>query len=136
MKRIELTVDAPMASPRPRFRNVGKYVQTYMPAKYINHKKMIRQQMPYMMIDKPIRLTIEFHFPLLKSWSKKKNLAMVGQYKRTKPDIDNLTKTVLDAANGHVWQDDNQIVEIRSFKKYAETPKVIMELEYWSDLNE
>ena len=92
--------------------------------------------MPYMMIDKPIRLTIEFHFPLLKSWSKKKHVAMVGQYKRTKPDIDNLIKTVLDAANGHVWQDDNQIVEIRSFKKYAETPKVIMELEYWSDLNE
>ncbi|WP_390894841.1 RusA family crossover junction endodeoxyribonuclease, partial [Staphylococcus nepalensis] len=52
MKRIELTVDAPMASPRPRFRNAGKFVQTYMPAKYTNHKKMLRQQMPYMMIDK------------------------------------------------------------------------------------
>lgn len=43
MKRIELTVDAPMASLRPRFRNVGKYVQTYMPAKYTNHKRMLRK---------------------------------------------------------------------------------------------
>ena len=136
MERIELEVDAPMASPRPRFRNAGKFVQTYMPAKYTKHKKMLRQQMPYMMIDEPIILTLEFHFPLLKSWSKKKHVAMVGKYKRTKPDIDNLIKTVLDAANGHIWQDDNQIVEIRSFKKYAEKPKVIMEIEYGSVLNE
>ncbi|WP_150860545.1 RusA family crossover junction endodeoxyribonuclease, partial [Streptococcus pneumoniae] len=28
--------------------------------------------------------------------------------KRTKPDIDNLIKTVLDAANDHLWKDDNQ----------------------------
>ncbi|MRF37158.1 RusA family crossover junction endodeoxyribonuclease [Staphylococcus sp. KY49P] len=129
MKRIELTVDAPMASPRPRFRNTGKYVQTYMPAKYTNHKKNIQAQMPNLMIDAPIKLTIEFHFPLLKSWSKKKHVAMIGQYKVTKPDIDNLIKTVLDAANKHVWQDDNQIVEIASFKKYAETPKVVMDIE-------
>ena len=46
MERIELEVDAPMASPRPRFRNAGKFVQTYMPAKYTKHKKMLRQQMP------------------------------------------------------------------------------------------
>ncbi|MFQ3801718.1 RusA family crossover junction endodeoxyribonuclease [Staphylococcus xylosus] len=129
MEHIEITVDAPMASPRPRFRNNGKYVQTYMPSKYTNHKKNIQAQMPNLMIDTPIKLTIEFHFPLLKSWSKKKHVAMIGQYKVTKPDIDNLIKTVLDAANKHVWQDDNQIVEIASFKKYAETPKVVMDIE-------
>lgn len=28
MKRIELRVDAPMASPRPRFRNAGMYKRT------------------------------------------------------------------------------------------------------------
>ncbi|MFQ3853375.1 RusA family crossover junction endodeoxyribonuclease [Staphylococcus sp. 2S1] len=129
MEHIEITVDAPMASPRPRFRNNGKYVQTYMPSKYTNHKKNIQAQMPNLMIDTPIKLTIEFHFPLLKSWSKKKHVAMIGQYKVTKPDIDNLIKTVLDATNKHVWQDDNQIVEIASFKKYAETPKVVMDIE-------
>lgn len=48
---------------------------------------------------------------------------MVGQYKRTKPDIDNLIKTVLDAANGHLWNDDNQIVEIRSFKNMQKNQK-------------
>ena len=33
-----------------------------------------------------------------------KKSEMVGQYKVTKPDIDNLIKTVLDACNGHVWK--------------------------------
>ena len=59
----------------------------------------------------------------------KQKLIAIGQYKRTKPDIDNLIKTVLDAANDHLWKDDNQIVEIHSFKQYAEEPKIILEVE-------
>lgn len=129
LKIIELDVDIPMASPRPRFRKAGRYVQTYMPTKYTNHKKMIQAQMPALKIEKPIKLTIEFYFPLLKSWSNKKRLAMVGQYKVTKPDLDNLIKTVLDAANGHLWHDDNQIANINSFKKYSEDSKIILKLE-------
>ncbi|SUM32095.1 putative holliday junction resolvase, phage associated [Staphylococcus gallinarum] len=58
---------------------------------------------------------------------------MIGQYKRTKPDIDNLIKTVLDAANGHLWKDDNQIVEIQSFKKYADEPKIVIYLDIEGD---
>ncbi len=56
---------------------------------------------------------------MLKSWSKKKKNEMVGRSKVTKPDIDNLIKTVLDACNGHVWKDDNQITEITSSKRYG-----------------
>lgn len=54
---------------------------------------------------------------------------MIGKYKPTKPDIDNLIKTVLDAANNHLWNDDNQIVEIASFKRYGEEPKILMTVE-------
>ncbi|GEQ04541.1 RusA family crossover junction endodeoxyribonuclease [Staphylococcus gallinarum] len=133
MEKIELKVDVPVSSPRPRFRNTGKFVQTYMPQSYMAHKENLRWQMPMLMIDKPIKLIIEFYFPLLKSWSKKKRVAMIGQYKRTKPDIDNLIKTVLDAANGHLWKDDNQIVEIQSFKKYADEPKIVIYLDIEGD---
>ncbi|MEM5397319.1 RusA family crossover junction endodeoxyribonuclease [Staphylococcus gallinarum] len=133
MEKIELKVDVPVSSPRPRFRNTGKFVQTYMPQSYMTHKENLRWQMPMLMIDKPIKLIIEFYFPLLKSWSKKKRVAMIGQYKRTKPDIDNLIKTVLDAANGHLWKDDNQIVEIQSFKKYADEPKIVIYLDIEGD---
>lgn len=66
---------------------------------------------------------------MLKSWSKKKKNEMVGQYKVTKPDIDNLIKTVLDACNGHLWKDDNQITEITSSKRYGIEPKIIIRIE-------
>ena len=34
----------------------------------------------------------------------------------------------MDAANNHVWKDDNQIVEVHSFKKYEETSRIIMKI--------
>ncbi|UXR34549.1 RusA family crossover junction endodeoxyribonuclease [Staphylococcus simulans] len=120
------THKAPIGSPRPRFANRGKYVQTYMPATYTAHKAFIQKQMPKVMLESDLIVTIEFLFNPPKSWSNRKRLAMIGQYKRTKPDIDNLIKTVLDAANNHLWKDDNQIVEVRSFKKYADEPKIVM----------
>lgn len=120
------THKAPIGSPRPRFANRGKFVQTYMPATYTAHKAFIQKQMPKAMLENNLIVTIEFLFNPPQSWSNKKRLAMIGQYKRTKPDIDNLIKTVLDAANKHLWKDDNQIVEVRSFKKYADEPKIVM----------
>ncbi|MCC3663258.1 RusA family crossover junction endodeoxyribonuclease [Staphylococcus haemolyticus] len=123
------TYEAPIGSPRPRFRNTGRFVQTYMPASYTKHKDFIREQMPNVLLDGELKVTLSFYFEPPKSWSNRKRLLAIGQYKRTKPDIDNLIKTVLDAANDHLWKDDNQIVEIHSFKQYAEEPKIILEVE-------
>lgn len=58
-----------------------------------------------------------------------KKAQAIGQLKVTKPDIDNLIKTVLDACNGHVWKDDNQITEITSSKRYGIEPKIIIRIE-------
>lgn len=121
--------EAPIGSPRPRFRNTGRFVQTYMPTSYTKHKEYIREQMPKVMLNTQLKVSLYFYFRPPKSWSKSQKLIAIGKYKRTKPDIDNLIKTVLDAANAHVWKDDNQIVEIHSFKQYAEEPKIIMQVE-------
>ncbi|MDK8537253.1 RusA family crossover junction endodeoxyribonuclease [Staphylococcus haemolyticus] len=123
------TYEAPIGSPRPRFRNTGRYVQTYMPASYTKHKDFIREQMPNVLLNGELKVTLSFYFEPPKSWSNRKRLLAIGQYKRTKPDIDNLIKTVLDAANEKVWNDDKQIVEINSLKQYAEVSKIIMEVE-------
>ena len=58
------------------------------------------------------------------SWSKKKRAAaLAGElYPTTKPDIDNIAKSVGDGANGVVWVDDKQIVDLRVRRRYAETP--------------
>ena len=37
-----------------------------------------------------------------------------------KPDLDNLAKGVLDAANGILWVDDAQIVQLSVEKQYGE----------------
>ncbi|PTJ72049.1 RusA family crossover junction endodeoxyribonuclease [Staphylococcus hyicus] len=119
-------LDKPMGSPRPRFRRAGGFVQTYMPTTYSHHKKFIAEQMPNLQSENQLKLTIEFYFPPLKSWSKKLLSTMLGSYKRTKPDLDNLLKTVLDAGNEKLWKDDNQIVEIRTFKKYSDTARTVL----------
>ncbi|HAR6121593.1 TPA: RusA family crossover junction endodeoxyribonuclease [Staphylococcus pseudintermedius] len=136
-EQIEITVfyedtkdfEKPMGSPRPRFRNTGRFVQTYMPTKYTKHKEYIAKQMPDLKNEAPIKVTVEFHFPFLKSWSKKKCERIKGHFKETKPDLDNLLKTVLDAGNQKLWKDDNQIVELHSLKKYNEIPhtKIVIE---------
>lgn len=137
MKRIELTVDAPMASPRPRFRNAGKFVQTYMSSDYMKHKKELQKQMPKLLLDEPLIILIEFHFPMLKSWSEKKQQSMAGKYKITKPDVDNLIKTILDAGNNHLWADDNIVADARGIKTYSFEPRVIIHIEkVEGDLNE
>ena len=120
------TYKAPIGSPRPRFRNAGKFVQTYMPTSYTKHKTYIQEQMPKLLTDKNLKVSLYFYFEPPKSWSKKRKLIAIGTYKRTKPDVDNLIKTVLDAANKHVWQDDNQVVHIDSYKMYAEESKIVM----------
>ncbi|PTH30162.1 RusA family crossover junction endodeoxyribonuclease [Staphylococcus agnetis] len=119
-------LDKPMGSPRPRFRRAGGFVQTYMPTTYSHHKNFIAEQMPNLQSENQLKLTIEFYFPPLKSWSKKLLSTMIGSYKRTKPDLDNLLKTVLGAGNEKLWKDDNQIVEIRTFKKYSDTARTVL----------
>jgi Holliday junction resolvase RusA-like endonuclease len=43
---------------------------------------------------------------------------------RARVDVDNLLKSVLDAANGVVWADDSQVVEVRaSLHKAQEEPR-------------
>lgn len=120
------TYKVPIGSPRPRFRNAGRFVQTYMPTSYTKHKAYIQEQMPKLLTDKNLKVSLYFYFEPPKSWSKKRKLIAIVTYKRTKPDVDNLIKTVLDAANNHVWQDDNQVVHIDSYKMYAEESKIVM----------
>ena len=41
-----------------------------------------------------------------------------------KPDLDNLEKSVLDSVNSHAYEDDNQISDLHSRKRYSLKPRV------------
>ncbi|MCS2154727.1 RusA family crossover junction endodeoxyribonuclease [Scandinavium goeteborgense] len=66
---------------------------------------------------------IIFIIPMPKSWSQKKRNLMDGQPHQQKPDIDNLTKSLLDA----LFDDDAHIWDVRTSKIWGETGQIIIE---------
>ena len=46
-----------------------------------------------------------------------------------KPDIDNIAKVILDSLNDIAYHDDTQVVSLCMTKKYAETPRVEVEIQ-------
>lgn len=66
---------------------------------------------------------IIFIIPMPKSWSQKKRDLMNGQPHQQKPDIDNLTKSLLDA----LFDDDSHIWDIRTSKVWGEMGQIIIE---------
>jgi crossover junction endodeoxyribonuclease RusA len=62
----------------------------------------------------PFRLSVTFHF------QKPKSVKKTVLEKVTKPDIDKLIRSVLDALTGIVWSDDSQVVEILARKKFGQ----------------
>jgi len=79
----------------------------------------------------PVRLLATFAFPRPKrlTWARR---PMPRAQHVTKPDADNLMKSLCDALNGVAWVDDAQVVDARLAKCYAagnEAPHVAVEIE-------
>ena len=69
------------------------------------------------------KVSMRFVMPRPKSHLGKKGLKpSAPRYHFGKPDIDNLTKLVLDVItkDGRVWRDDSQVVTLLAYKEYAE----------------
>lgn len=75
------------------------------------------------------QVDFEFHVspPLSKSTSERCRLLWFG-IPAEKPDIDNLVKFYLDAANKVIWPDDKKIVELNAKKIYSEFSQTIMKV--------
>ena len=128
-KKIEFEVlGKPVGKGRPRFRNAGKFVQTYTPEKTAVFENLVRlsfQQAGGVKLNGALQMIIFAGFPIPKSVSKKRREAILSgedQYTH-KPDADNVAKAVCDALNGLAYDDDSQIVELVVQKAYSETPR-------------
>lgn len=77
-------------------------------------------------IETPIKIEIIAIFGIPKSYSKSKREKMsTGIIKpNIKPDIDNISKIVLDAFNNIVYKDDTQIIDLKVIKEYVKDPDV------------
>ena len=119
----------PVAKSRPRFTKRGF---AYTPPTTVEYEKALKAEAESEMngrppMECPVRVRLEYWFPIPKSYSKKKREELIGQPHTKKPDLDNLVKT-LDALNGVVFKDDSQIVDIRAQKMYGEVPYTIIEV--------
>ena len=74
----------------------------------------------------PLKVEMDFYFRIPKNTSKKKCKMMeAGEIRPAKrPDIDNVQKLVMDAANGVIWADDSQVVEVVARKYWSDRPRV------------
>ena len=116
---------------RPR---IGRYGNVYTPQKTKDYEELIRQEyirnFGERRTNAPVSIEIIAYFEIPKSWSKKKKeQACLGIIKpTTKPDIDNITKTILDALNGVAYEDDKQVVYCSILKWYSIEPKVAINI--------
>lgn len=71
-----------------------------------------------------LELQVESVLAIPASWSKRKqDEATRGLLSHvSRPDVDNLGKLVMDAANGVLWHDDAQLVSVTLSKRYGPTP--------------
>ena len=66
---------------------------------------------------------VTFILPMPASWSKKKRAELNGRPHQQKPDVDNLTKSLLDA----LFEDDAYIWDVRVSKLWGEVGRIIIE---------
>lgn len=78
----------------------------------------------------PLVVDLVFGMKIPSSYSKKKrqDIDLGLLMPTTKPDIDNLTKSILDALNGIAFVDDSQIVQITAAKEYASEPYIYLNI--------
>jgi len=125
---VEIT---PVAKGRPRYARRGNFVQTYTPTKTREYEDVIRENAKLAMgssepLETPLNVLLMFGMPIPASTPKK---ALEGYLNGSvrhikKPDLDNLAKAILDAMNGVVYLDDNQINRLTIEKKYSKLPFV------------
>lgn len=73
--------------------------------------------------DLPEQVTLVFVIPMPKSWSNKHREAMRFQPHKSKPDVDNLQKAVLDA----LCEDDSHIWHVDAYKFWGDRGSIAIE---------
>ena len=132
----------PAHKARPRIQSVGKFARMYNTKETKDATKIIAEKMRHefdkrvdneskhielfsgtewtrqdILFERPCAVSILAMYELPKSKHRKRK-PVKRTMKTSKPDVDNITKIVLDAGNGILWKDDAQVVQC-SCAKYT-----------------
>ena len=90
----------------------------------------MRGQIPEEMLTVPLKVVLIFRMPIPKSTSGVMRREMVNGvfHHSKKPDIDNLSKFILDTMNGFVYKDDSQISSLSADKIYSDNPGTLIHI--------
>ena len=122
----------PVGKGRPRFNS--RMHRAYTPGKTAKYENLIKlafhEKYPdWKPTEEPVEVYIRAEFPKPKSWTKRLRLISILTtiWKPTKPDIDNIVKT-LDGLNKIAWKDDSQIVNVSAMKFYSDRPRMTIHI--------
>ena len=128
---IAFVIDgAAVPKQRPR---ITRGRQAYTPKKTRDYEERVRKSfrssyhgdVPVFDAGTPVKVCIEVIQQIPKSWSNSKHLkAERGEIAPTtrNGDLDNIAKSILDACNGLVYEDDAQVTLLIVSKRYGSTP--------------
>lgn len=111
---------------RPRMMRSG---HVYTDAKTASFEGAVRSLAARAMADAglamassvPVLVRICISVPCPASYSRKRRAAALdGGVAPFKPDVDNVAKSILDAMNGIVYDDDSRVVSLAVSKRYAD----------------
>ncbi len=122
----------PMAQPRPRATTIGRRIHMYDPPNIKAYKNAIALQMQryHGVFPTGVPLVCRFTF----QFARKRGWKPV-----VKPDVDNLSKAVMDAITmAGVWSDDAQVVSLMANKERGNEDMVLIHITegYTGDCNE
>jgi Holliday junction resolvase RusA-like endonuclease len=122
----------PVPKGRPRLSTFNGHARAFTPTKTRRYEDLIRLEAARVMDGKPqldgaLKVGIRAFMPMPQALAKHKTKgpsAEAGVIRPlTKPDVDNFAK-VIDALNGIVWRDDNQVVALTVEKFYSARPRL------------
>ncbi len=105
--------------PKPRMTQSDKWQKRPCVVRYWEFKDEVNR----LNMEVDSNQHIHFIIAIPKSWGKKKKLTMAGKPHKQKPDIDNLTKALLDA----IHKEDAHIYDVRASKWWGEKDCIAIE---------
>ena len=133
MFTLQFTIPGPpVGKGRPRFSSQGGRPRSYTPAVTREYEALIAARAAEAMhghapLTTPLAVYIYAAMGIPLSWSKTKRQAALDFYiYPTRPDVDNIAKTILDGMQGVVFENDSQVTYLVVTKKYADEGSVMV----------
>ena len=121
---IRFKVPALRGQGRPRF---SRYSNAYKDKKDIEYERLIREcflkeAKDFEPSDRPVEINIKANYKLAKNTPKYvREMLFYNDFNyvpQSKPDVDNIAKSVLDALNGIAYIDDKQVYSLTCNKSF------------------